>query len=91
VVLLPLAKCRIRRLVRWLSLSFREDFGLLPFKVRGLTCAAQIAGARNTPPNTTNRRRQRAFELNISGPSLGSPAFLMIMVHEACQSAGLDQ
>jgi hypothetical protein len=56
VVLRALAKCRIRRLVRWLSFTF-ADFGLLVFRVCGLTCAAHIPGAQKNPAATTIRRR----------------------------------
>jgi hypothetical protein len=65
VVLWALAKCRIRRFVCWLSVTFAEDLGLVLVSVCGFTCAAQIAGANNNPLTTTNRRIGRVPCVNI--------------------------
>jgi hypothetical protein len=49
------ARCRIRRRVRCVSLTF-ADFDFVGFNACGLTCAAHTAGAKQSPPTTTTRR-----------------------------------
>jgi hypothetical protein len=65
VVLWLAAKWCMRRLVRWLSLSF-ADFDLGGFSGCGLTCAAHIPGAKHNPATITTTRRQRVPNLDIS-------------------------
>src|ERR1700722_11713194 len=65
VVVRLLAKCRSRRRVCWLSLTFEDDLGLLPFSVCGLTCAAHRTGATTIPPAINTRRRPRIPNLDI--------------------------
>src|SRR5271166_5049387 len=75
----------MRRLVRWLSLTF-ADFDLGGFSVRGLTCAAHIAGANKSPPTITIRRRQRTSNLDIEFLFLCLTRIpCLLMMHEACQ------
>jgi len=85
----------MRRLVRWLSLTFL-DFVLFGLRGCGLTCAAHIAGATKSPPTITTRRRQRVRDLNIPGLFLWSSEIrsseirsswscYIYSMHEACQ------
>src|SRR5258708_12683964 len=77
----------MRRFVCWVSLTF-ADFDLLVFSACGLTCAAQIAGTKHSPPTITTRRRQRIPNLDIPDSfPFESPDFLPLYMHHACHPA----
>ena len=65
-VLRPLARWRMRRRVRWLSLTF-VDFDLGGFSGCGLTCAAHTPGTNKTDPTIISRRRQRVPSIRLPG------------------------